>query len=163
MFRPHKYITHIYETTGQAHLTSGLDLCYNTLMKTTTPRSEIMAEPPVETTQPDYLEPTLQVEFMTIENSAELIEHELVRTLLDVMSFAKRDADKLAAVKEAGDLLGKKAKQPVNLITADNVQVNQLAANPELQRNLLESAKGLASVAAAKDSGIKSKFGGSGV
>lgn len=121
-----------------------------------------MAQPPVDETIPPYLEPTAEPTFMTIETSAELMEHEMVRTLLEVMSNAKRDTDKLAAVKESGELLGKKARGQVNLITADNVQLNQLTASPDLQRHLLESASGLASVASARDSGVRSKFGGKG-
>lgn len=127
------------------------------------PRDTAMNLPPEETQFPPYLDPAIEVEFMTIESTAELMEHEMVRTLLDVMSNAKRDVDKLSAVKESGDLLHMKQKNNINLISDSNIQVNQLAVDPKMQQHLLASASGLASVAKANDSGVKSKFGGTGV
>ena len=127
------------------------------------PRDTAMNQPPEESSFPAYLDPSAEPTFMTIESTAELIEHEMVRTLLDVMVNAKRDVDKLSAVKESGDLLGMKQKSNINLISADNVQVNQLTADPKMQKALMEAGKGLASVATARDSGVRSKFSGTGV
>ena len=127
-----------------------------------TPRDKIMNRPPDESTFPEYLDPSIEVSFLTLESSAELMEHEMVVALLNLMSNAKRDTDKIAAIRETGELLGKKAKNQVNLINADNVQLNQLTASPEIQQHLLTAASGLVSVANARDSGVRSKFGGKG-
>lgn len=128
------------------------------------PRDEFLLSEPEETQIPPYLDPSVEPEFLTVESSADLLEHTMIQTILDIMSSGKRDSDRRAAARDAGELIGKiNQKQSLNLISADNVQLNQLNGNPEMKRHLIESAAGLSKISNASKSSIKTHKGGGGV
>ena len=130
------------------------------------PIEEALLAPPSETVIPDYFDPEATPELLTIENSKELIEDRILRTFLDIMESGIKDSDRRAAASDAAELIGKKgakAQQGVQLISAENVQINQIDQNPELKRHLIEAAKGLGALTHASNSGVKVKGGGSGI
>ncbi len=133
-------------------------------MNTIDPRKESLAEELTEVEIPDYLEPAENPELLSVDDASALLEHTMIQTILNIMESGKRDADRRAAARDAGELIGKlNQKSQVNLIKADNVQMNQIAQNPRLKNHLLKSASGLSQMTRAHDSGIKTKEGGSGV
>ncbi len=133
---------------------------YTNNMKDVNPRSEAMLAPPVDSPILEYMEPDAEPELLTIDNSADILENELVVALLNILRSGK-DTDKLKAATEVKDILGRGQKGQV--VIGKNVQINQIEAQPELKRHLIESAHGLRSLIEAKDARIKSKFGGEGV
>ena len=79
------------------------------------------------------------------------------------MESGSRDADRRAAASDAAELIGKKGAKGLNLIQADNVQINQIDQNPELKAHLIKAAQGLSALTHASNANIKTKQGGSGV
>ncbi len=129
------------------------------------PREEFINAIPENELIPEYLEASASPEFLTVEDSQELLEHTMIQTFLDIMTSGKNDNSRISAARNAGELVGHlgQKQQNINLIKAENVQMNQIEANPDLKRHLIESASGLQQMATAHDSGIKTKKGGSGV
>lgn len=125
-----------------------------------------MRAPPQEDEIPEYYDPSEAPGLMSIEEDADLIEHEILLALLNIVRNGARDSDKRAAASDLGELIGKKGKS-VQVIQAKNVQLNQLnqqiSQKPEFKRALMDSAHGLRSLVEAEDANIKSKFGGEGV
>lgn len=92
------------------------------------------------------------------------LEAKMIQTFLKVMeSPNSTSTNRLAAAKEIGELLGKYAtatSQPH--ITGENVQVNQIAADPAKAQHLLDSLRNARGVARATDSGTRPVKGGQG-
>lgn len=130
-----------------------------------TPRQEVMNQPLDEAFTPEYFDPTVSPEFRNVENSKEILEHTMIQTFLNIMNSGKNDNSRIKAARNAGELVGQlnQKNQQVNLIQAENVQMNQIAQNPALKNHLVDAALGLKQISFAHDSGIKTKEGGSGV
>jgi len=86
-------------------------------------RSLLTAEATEPPELPDYLDPQARPRVATIRNSAALLEHKLVETLLDVLDNG-RDKDRLTAADRTADLLGKKSKSQVLITDNLNIQNN---------------------------------------
>ena len=130
------------------------------------PRTEAMSAALTDDIIPDYFDPVLEPEFLSIEENAEMLEHEMLNTLLKIMRSGSRDSDRRAAASDVGELIGKKGKNQVQIIKANNLQlnqVNQIEQKPELKAHLIEAARGLAAVSQGNNANIKSKQGGAGV
>jgi hypothetical protein len=72
---------------------------------------------------PDYLKPDAEPRISTIRNSASLLEHKLVETLLDILDNGQ-DRDRLNAADKTADILGKKSKAQVLVTDNLNIQNN---------------------------------------
>ena len=132
----------------------------------TDPRSTAMNAELTDDIIPDYFDPVLEPEFLSVETSSELLEHEMLSTFLSIMRSGQRDSDRRAAAGDVAEILGRKGKSAVQFIKAENLQLNQLNqidAKPEMKAHLIEAAKGLAAITAGHSSGVKSKQGGQGV
>ena len=128
------------------------------------PKEEFTHKPLEDNEIPEYLDPDKEIKLMTLEDSSELLEHTMIQTILDIMQSGKRDSDRRAAARDAGELIGKiNTKQNVNLISADNVQLNQLNQNPEIKKHLISSASALSKISNAKAADINQHIGGKGV
>lgn len=133
-------------------------------MNKQTPRAEALFAELEEPIFHEYFEPDLTPEFMTVESSSELLEHEMIQTFLQVMREGRRDSDRLKAASDVGEIIGKKGKQnQLQLIRADNVQINQIEQNPALKAHLIESARGLAALTGASNANVQTRQGGKGV
>jgi len=132
-------------------------------MTNETPRHEALFRELSAVDIPDYFSPEIEPEFLTVEASSELLEHEMIQTFLAVMREGRRDSDRLKAAGDVAEIIGKKGKQNLQLIRAENVQINQIEQNPELKAHLIESARGLAALTGASNSNISTKLGGQGV
>lgn len=127
------------------------------------PRDEAMSAELESTTIPEWFDPASEPVFLTIDDSADLLEHTLVTTLLHVMNSAIRDSDKLKAASDVAEILGRKGKQAVTIVRADNAQFNQISAPPGMNSHLIEAAQGLKKISSGEDAKIKTREGGSGV
>ena len=127
------------------------------------PRDEAMSADLAEATIPEWFDPSIEPVFLTIDDSADLLEHTLVTTLLHVMNSAARDSDKLKAASDVAEILGRKGKQAVTIVQSENAQINQITAPPQMNRHLIEAAKGLKKISSGNDAKIKTREGGSGV
>ena len=86
-----------------------------------TPR-DILTAPPAAPDEPSYLDPEATPEILTIENSASIMEHQLVQTLLDLMHNGSERA-RLKAADQTAEMIGKKQKNIQ--VLAQNAQINQ--------------------------------------
>ena len=130
------------------------------------PRTEAMDASLINEIIPDYFDPVLEPEFLSVDDSSELLEHEMLTTFLDIMRSGKRDADRRAAAGDVAEILGRKGKGAVQIIKANNLQlnqVNQIEQKPELKAHLIDAARGLAAVSQGNNANIRSKQGGAGV
>ena len=130
------------------------------------PRSDAMHAELTDTDIPAYLDPAIEPEFLSVDDHADLLEHEMLATFLDIMRSGSRDADRRAAAGDVAEILGKKGKNSVNVIQAKNLQlnqINQIEANPELKAHLIKSAQGLAAITEGRSAAVASKQGGTGV
>ena len=84
---------------------------------------DILTAPPVPENEPAYMDPKANPKLMTIENRAEVLEHRLVETLMDVMTNGK-DNNRRWATDQTAELLGKKQKSQVLITDNLNVQNN---------------------------------------
>ena len=131
-------------------------------MTNITPREEEMNKPPADEPIPDYFDPEKEIELLSVEEHSDLIEHEILHALLEITRNADRPNDRRAAASDLAEIIGKKGKA-IQVFSGKNVQVNQIEANPDLKRHLIESAQGLKALTEATDSHVISKQGGSGV
>ena len=98
---------------------------------------------------------------LTFDGAKADLEHSSVQALLDMLNGEISPRDRLAAVKETTEILGYKQKALPNLITGQNVQVNQITS-PEVGSHLLNSAKQMQDIAIADVIDIKTAEGGRG-
>lgn len=67
--------------------------------------------------------PDARPKVRTIENTADLLEHKLVTTLIEILDTGT-ERNKLTAIDKTADILGKKSKQQVIVTEQVNVQNN---------------------------------------
>ena len=132
------------------------------------PRSpdDIMTAPPVllEDDDGEFSTTPLVTVGNTIDDSKDILEKSMVRALLRIMnSPSAKEADVIKAVGEAGELIGKKGKgSTVNVVRAENAQINQIMEKPELMDHIKKAADGIKKVASASNADIKVHGGGKG-
>lgn len=84
---------------------------------------DILTSPPPLHTEPDFMDQDAKPKVLNIENSAVVLEHRLVETLMDVMSNGT-DSNRKWAADQTADLLGKKSKSQVLITDNLNIQNN---------------------------------------
>lgn len=110
---------------------------------------------------PDYTE----FQSLTDTDTRDQLEAKMIQTFLQVMESEKSSsANRLAAAKEIGELLGKYTEAAgTQIINGENVQINNIADDPKKAKHLLASLKNAKGVSKATDSGVRPLSGGKGV
>ena len=96
---------------------------------------------PTDQPEPDppYMAPEATPKIMSIENTAQLLEHSLVKTLLDIMETGNANS-RLSAVDKTAEILGKKQKQAIVMTDAINMQQNNFIEHFKSQTKELPDA-----------------------
>ena len=89
---------------------------------------QILTTLPSQPEDPPYMSDTANPKVLTITNTAALLEHRLVSTLLDIMENGT-ERNRLTAVDKTADVLGKKQKQQVLITDSVNLQTNNFLSH----------------------------------